>query len=205
MGKYSSILYLCRKFLPDMTKIFYHYTKPESATLQWAEQYGFSKILSDSVNNERSRPGLREALNFLKSGDELIIPNLATTVRGTFQISTLIAIAYIKCIRLISIEDRIDSGGLLFPDTHISDFITKLSNIPMEIQHMQREAEYGHKLGNTPAASSRKYDTDVKSLAINMYLSGFKVTAILKETGMSKTWFYKILRRNGIAKLHRHR
>lgn len=57
----------------------------------------------------------------LSKGDELILSKFSNAVRSVRELSILLEICRIKQVCVISIRDKIDSEGELFPETKVCD------------------------------------------------------------------------------------
>ncbi len=102
-------------------------------------------------------------------------------------------------VRLVSINDRIDTGGELFPETGVNDVIDTISRLSSEATSVRR-SEQGLK-------SSRKVRPNVKrglrqyrdKTIISMYNAGHSIDDIWEASGYaSRASVFRVLNRNGI-------
>lgn len=66
----------------------------------------------------------------LERGDEIVVPKFSNAVRGSRELASFIEFCRIKVVRIISIHDRIDSMGKMFPETTAVDVLNMLGDLP---------------------------------------------------------------------------
>ena len=183
-----------------MCKTAYIFNKIGDETLAWIRNYGCEKILTDIGAHERNRPKLRQAIAELNSSDELIIGKLSNAVRGVLEMTLLLEICRLKGLRLISVEDKLDTGNELFQQTSSEALLTIMGQLPLEVNELRREVEVCkpdiEKAGKTNS-KLEKVKRNVR--VINMYLAGYSLQGISEQMKICRTSVYYILKRNGIA------
>ena len=109
--------------------------------------------------------------------------------------STLLRFCKSRNIRLISIEDRIDTKGELFPNDNLLELIAEL---PKEILTLKKEIGEV-RVDNTVANSDKKLARkQFNQNVIQFYLTGFSLDVIREKFGISNSEIYRVLRHNGI-------
>ena len=171
---------------------------PESK--KWLRHYGYDRLYTDRAINELGRPKLIETLLALKTGDELILPRPSNAVRGSFEMTNLLEICRIKGVRLISIEDRLDTKDILFPNPTSETLLNIMCRLPMEVIELRKEIERARPYASSHAQQSiKEMRLHRDFIIVNMYLSGHTLEAIRKRTGIAESTLYCVLRRHGIS------
>ena len=86
------------------------------ADKEWMQKYGCVQVIEELVENEALRPRWKQLVANLERGDEIVVAKFSNALRGSRELSAFIELCRIKVVRIISIHDRIDSRGKLFPD-----------------------------------------------------------------------------------------
>ena len=90
------------------------------ADKEWMQKYGCVQVIEELVENEALRPRWKQLVANLERGDEIVVAKFSNALRGSRELSAFIELCRIKVVRIISIHDRIDSRGKLFPETTAS-------------------------------------------------------------------------------------
>ena len=147
--------------------------------LAWMKAFGCDNIIEEEGAQEKYRPQWRRMLTRLGNGDVIVVSKLSNA--------------------LLSINDRIDTGGELFPETGVNDVIDTISRLSSEATSVRR-SEQGLK-------SSRKVSPNVKrglrqyrdKTIISMYNAGHSIDDIWEASGYaSRASVFRVLNRNGI-------
>ena len=115
--------YLCRQIsnlcIIAMAKVGYIFNSEQYDTFTfdraWMEKYGCCRIIEDSASQEKTRPEWKQLMDCLERGDELVISKFSNALRGVRELAMFLEFCRVKVIRIISIQDKIDSKGELFP------------------------------------------------------------------------------------------
>lgn len=182
-----------------MCKLAYIFDTIDDNSLAWIKEYGCERILTDKAANEQSRPKLRQAIKQLQTGDEFIIAKFSNAVRGIHEMYILMEICRLKGVRLISINDSIDSWNSVFQEPSSSSLLKTIGSLSMEVNNLRRRVEIA-KPGVKPELTSNKKAEKLKRnvRVINMYLAGHSLQGICSQMKICRTLVYNILRRNGI-------
>ncbi len=116
-----------------MAKVGYIFNSEQYDTFTfdraWMEKYGCCRIIEDSASQEKTRPEWKQLMDCLERGDELVISKFSNALRGVRELAMFLEFCRVKVIRIISIQDKIDSKGELFPSTSIADVLDRERNI----------------------------------------------------------------------------
>ena len=93
------------------------------ADKEWMQKYGCVQVIEELVENEALRPRWKQLVANLERGDEIVVAKFSNALRGSRELSAFIELCRIKVVRIISIHDRIDSRGKLFPETTAADVL----------------------------------------------------------------------------------
>lgn len=184
-----------------MSKIGYIFSHPSLASMQWVDDYGLDKFFADKSSHEQTRPKLKEAMASLQPGDEFIIVKLSNAARSLSEAMLLIDLCRMRGVRLISIEDRVDTHDLLFERVGTEDLLVVFSTMTQEIIAM-RQSLGEERLQRVSGVASTRKAARIKRdhKVISLYLAGHSLDLITRHTGAKRSNIYNILKRNGIGR-----
>ena len=120
-----------------MAKVGYIFNSEQYDTFTfdraWMEKYGCCRIIEDSASQEKTRPEWKQLMDCLERGDELVISKFSNALRGVRELAMFLEFCRVKVIRVISIQDKIDSKGELFPSTSIADVLFMFGSLSEEV------------------------------------------------------------------------
>ena len=93
------------------------------ADKEWMQKYGCVQVIEELVENEALRPRWKQLVANLERGDEIVVAKFSNALRGSRELSAFIELCRIKVVRIISIHDRIDSRGKLFPESRCTGYV----------------------------------------------------------------------------------
>ena len=167
--------------------------------LTWMKGFGCDNIIEEDGAQEKYRPQWRRMLSRLAKGDEVVVSKLSNALRGIRELGVFLDLCREYGIRLVSIHDRIDTKGELFPETGANDVLDTISRLSSEATSVRR-SEQGLK-------SSRKVKPNAKRglrqyrdrTIISMYNAGHSIDDIWEASGYaSRASVFRVLNRNGI-------
>lgn len=167
-----------------MAKVGYIFNSEQYDTFTfdraWMEKYGCCRIIEDCASQEKTRPEWKQLMDCLKRGDELVISKFSNALRGVRELAMFLEFCRVKVIRIISIQDKIDSKGELFPSTSIADVLFMFGSLSEEIVALRKAATHVEyiKSGIKPAKSS----TPKKALTVRGISSICITTTTLSMT-----------------------
>lgn len=188
-----------------MPKIGYYYNPLDDGqgnqNLEQFARFDCKKIFIDKKEHEQDRPQWRQLLVSLQSHDVLFLYKLSNAVRGVREFSFFLQIVKEKSIRLISILDEIDTKGVYFPSTTISDVLDVIADLPNEISSIRHINDMSPTVSKVIYSNSnnRRKRRKRHSLVINMYNGGYTIPEIIHQTGYkSKSTIFHILKKYAI-------
>ena len=168
--------------------------------LAWMKGFGCDNIIEEDGAQEKYRPQWRRMLTRLGKEDVVVVSKLSNALRGIRELGVFLDLCREYKVRLVSIQDRIDTGGELFPDTGANDVIETISRLSSEATSVRR-AEQGLK-------SSRKVRPNAKrglrqyrdKTIISMYNAGHSIDDIWEASGYAcRASIFRVLNRNGVT------
>ena len=168
--------------------------------LAWMKGFGCDNIIEEDGAQEKYRPQWRRMLTRLDKEDVVVVSKLSNALRGIRELGVFLDLCREYKVRLVSIQDRIDTGGELFPDTGANDVIETISRLSSEATSV-RQAEQGLK-------SSRKVRPNAKrglrqyrdKTIISMYNAGHSIDDIWEASGYAcRASIFRVLNRNGVT------
>lgn len=210
MISYYSKYYLCtgNHFMHiTMAKYGYiykanHYDSYESDK-EWMQNFGCEQIIEEKTEHEVMRPQWKQLMNVLYRGDVLVVSKFSNAVRGVRELSVCIEMCRIKVVRLISIQDRIDTRNELFKETTAADVLEMVGAFPEEIAALRRASDPAKQFqqnikapANTPKAMSR---AERERTIVDMYNSGYTIDEIMWMSQFSsKSSVFRILNKYNV-------
>lgn len=168
---------------------------------QWMQNYGCIKIVEEDKEQERLRPRLKVLLDQLTTGDELVISKFSNAVRGSRELGIFIEICRVGKIRIISIQDKIDTRNELFPETKTSDVLWMIAALPSEVVAMRKESAHVFRLkkGDKPITKAVMSRAEREKSVVSMYCHGQSIDTIWRSSGFkSRSSVFRILNKHGV-------
>lgn len=184
-----------------MKKIVYLFGEVSEDTSLQISRLQPDLTFQDKTAKARHRPQFKTALKALATGDELIIVSFSNALRHTYELSLLLDFCSLLKVRLISIEDEIDTSEKLYGQTSALRMMQIIRELPHDI-YSQRE-----RIGEEPIAELQRHLISKKQARIqkerrvvSLYLTGHSIAVIMKMCNIGHTALYQILKRNGIKR-----
>lgn len=165
------------------------------------QDFGCVVLYEDQKVSDKICPEWDRLISKLNNSDTLVISKLSHIVSSTSKLSFFLQFCLVKRIRLVSINDHIDSAGELFPDTTVTDILRMFAMLPKEVNYIRRHSQAQKKINTqinvlTPVAHTQ---VEKELLVVNMYKGGHRLKDIMKATGYaSRDSVYRILEKSGI-------
>ena len=129
-----------------MAKVGYIFNSEQHDTFatdrEWMEKYGCCRIIEEDASQEKTRPEWKQLMDCLERGDELVISKFCNALRGVRELAVFLEFCRVKVIRVISIQDKIDSKGELFPNTSIADVLFMFGSLSEEVVALRKAAAH---------------------------------------------------------------
>ncbi len=188
-----------------MAKLGYIYVVNEDEMLasdrQWMNQYGCFQVVEDTANVKNLRPMWHKLLDSMERGDELVLSKFSNAVSQVRELTTLIEFCRVKMVRLISINDRIDTKNELFPMTTPADVMQMFGSFAFEVTALRKAVSKINKprriIKLEKKAKTSHMDRDKK--IVEMYKKNHSLDDIWKASGFnSRSSVFRILNKYGV-------
>ena len=140
-------------------------------------------------------------LSHVKPGDEIIVSKLSNALRGIRELGVFLDLCREYDIRLVSIQDKIDSCGELFPTTTIGEVLEVIGRVSNEATAIRRsEARIlSRRKEMKPKMQKDAIRLKREKTIVTMYNAGHSIDDIWKVSGYrSRTSVFRVLNRNGV-------
>ena len=167
---------------------------------KWMLEHGCIRIIEEEGAHEKLRPLWRKILAEVNKGDEIMVSKLSNVLRGVHELSAFLDLCRRYDVRVISIHDRIDSAGRLFPTTTTSDILNMVALLPAEATSLRRaEARVFRLKKSSTLTPKTRLRQDKEKLIVNMYNAGESIDDIWSASGYkSRTSVFRVLKRSGV-------
>lgn len=183
-----------------MARYGYILHSAEDATVRDIEDSGCCRIFRESRYDTRTRPERRTLLRQIGNNDEIIVPRLCHIVNGCTNLAVLLEYCEARNIRLISIEDRIDTAGILYDGESDRNIVSAFKTLTSDVAAIKKViGEKPLQMQSPVQTSAREQKTKRDSRVISMYLTGLNTGEILRHNNISKTTLFRVLRKHGIT------
>ena len=185
----------------SMSKYAYIFEKASPEHMQWMQAFGCDELFTESAAHERFRPQLHRLLTEIGPGDTLVVVKLATVIRHSLDLHILIDFCLSKGIRLISIDDGIDSENKCFEDGYKS-LLRLLAELSKESSKFKRTYQTKSKvtLKGCPMGVWRNTNLERDKQIVNMYKLGYSYADISSLTNIrGRLCIVRILKEHGVV------
>ena len=185
-----------------MAKVGYifkaNYDDTFDANKAWMQQYGCVHIVEEAVEQEILRPQWKQLIASLERGDEIVVAKFSNAVRGIRELAAFIELCRIKVVRIISIQDGIDTRGKLFPETTVAQVLEMVGALPEETAALRKVSAHIINLQlniKSPQEKKRSGSRQERNKNIvDMYNNGHSLDDILAVSGFkSRSSVFRIL------------
>lgn len=174
---------------------------------EWMQQYGCVQIVEEKSSEEALRPQWKQLIANLERGDEIVVSKFSNALHGTRELAAFIELCRIKVVRIISIRDKIDSHGELFPETTIGDVLEMFGALPEETAVLRKSSAKPldvktstKKKRNFPPVTDHESVGMREKLIVDMYNNGYSLDDIAAVSGYSsRSSLFRILNKYGVT------
>lgn len=172
--------------------------------VQWMQQYGCVQILTDGAEDGTMRPIWKKLLASLACKDELVIAKFSNAVRNTMELASVIEICRVKKVRLISINDEIDSADELFPSTNVSDVLNMFGSLSDEVAALRNASAHVCNLQKNILKPIKQTNDAIEKherdkIILEMYHNNHNIENIMEVSGFtSRSSVFRILNKYGV-------
>lgn len=173
----------------------------------WMQQYGCIQIVEEQVEHETLRPQWKQLMASLERGDEVVVTKFSNAVRGVRELASFIEFCRIKVVRIVSIHDKIDSRGEMFPETTVAQVLEIFGALPEETAALRKSSAHVMHLQMNIRSPKKKVlnlsKAEREKTIVDMYNNGHSIDDIFAVSGFSsRSSVFRILNKYGV-KLNR--
>lgn len=189
-----------------MAKVGYifkaNYYDTFDADKEWMRQYGCVQIVEEQCAHEALRPQWKQLMASLGRGDELVVAKFSNAVRDLRGLAALIELCRIKVVRIVSIHDKIDTRGELFPDTTAVQVLEMFGALPEEVAALRKSSSHIMQVQQSIKPSVMNKATpkaEREKTIVDMYNNGYSLDDIWTLSGFSsKSSIWRVLNKYGV-------
>lgn len=194
--------YLCKlnqNTILRMARYGYILHQATDSTIGWMNEMECCRIFKESQYDTVTRPQRKTLFRQIVNNDEIIVPRLCHIVNGCTQLAVLLEYCDARNIRLVSVEDRIDTAGILYVGESDRNIVSAFKTLTSDVVKLKKEnGEKPLHLPSNIQEKPRERKNKRDSRIIGMYLTGLNISDILRHNDIGKTTLFRILRRHGI-------
>lgn len=149
------------------------------ADKEWMRQYGCVQVVEEECAHEALRPQWKQLMASLGRGDELVVAKFSNAVRDLRGLAALVELCRIKVVRLVSIHDKIDTLGELFPDTTAAQVLEMFGALPEEVAVLRKSSSHIMQLQQTikpPVTKKAMSRAEREKTIVDMYNTAIRST-----------------------------
>ena len=144
----------------------------------------------------------KQLMASLGRGDELVVAKFSNAVRDLRGLAALVELCRIKVVRLVSIHDKIDTLGELFPDTTAAQVLEMFGALPEEVAVLRKSSSHIMQLQQTikpPVTKKAMSRAEREKTIVDMYNNGYSIDDIWEVSGFnSKSSIWRVLNKYGV-------
>lgn len=182
-----------------MARYGYILHSADDATVRNIEESGCCRIFRESRFDTMTRPQRKNLLRQIGDNDEIVVPRLCHVVNGCTQLAVFLEYCDVRNIRLVSVEDRIDTAGILYDDESDRNIVSAFKTLASDVADIKKgNGEKPLQTQSLVKTSAKERRTQRDSRVISMYLTGLNTGEILRLNNIGKTTLFRVLRKHGI-------
>lgn len=171
--------------------------------VEWMKQYGCVQVIEEENGHEKLRPQWKQLMASLERGDEIVLAKFSNALRGSRELAAFIEFCRVKVVRIISIHDKVDSRGDLFPETKVADVLEIFGALPEECAALRKASAHIIQLKqniNQPSKENNISKAEREKTIVAMYNNGHSIDDIWKVSGFSsRSSVFRILNKYGVS------
>jgi DNA invertase Pin-like site-specific DNA recombinase len=154
----------------------------------------FSDKLSGSAGSDR--PGLADALDWLRAGDRLVVVALDRLGRSVAEVTATVADLTKRDITVVALRESVDTSTAT--GRAIAAIMASLAELELELGKERRQASREARLARgLPATRPPKLDADQRKRLVRLYQSGEPVQELTSMFGVSRATVFRYVKEIG--------
>lgn len=182
-----------------MARYGYLLNEAKDTTMDAMEAMGCCRIFRESRFDTMTRPQRKNLLCQIGDNDEIVVPRLCHVVNGCSQLGVFLEYCDMRNIRLISVEDRIDTAGILYDGESDRNMVSAFKTLASDIVAIKKDyGEVPLQMPSSLKTTRREKKIQRDTQVIRMYLTGLNINDVLRLNSIGKSTLFRILRKHGI-------
>lgn len=182
-----------------MARYGYLLHEAKDTTLDMMETMGCCRIFRESRFDTMPRPQRKNLLRQIGDNDGIVVPQLCHVVNGCTQLAVFLEYCDMRNIRLVSVEDRIDTAGILYDGESDRNMVSAFKTLASDIVAIKKDnGEMPLQMPSSLKTTRREKKIQRDTQVIRMYLTGLNINDVLRLNGIGKSTLFRILRKHGI-------
>lgn len=182
-----------------MARYGYLLHEARDTTMDAMETMECCRIFRESRYDTTTRPQRKNLLRQIGDNDEIVVPRLCHVVNGCSQLAVFLEYCDVRNIRLVSVEDRIDTAGILYDGESYRNMVSAFKTLASDIVAIKKNnGEMPLQMPSSLKTTRREKKIRRDSQVIRMYLTGLNINDVLRLNSIGKSTLFRILRKHGI-------
>lgn len=162
-------------------------------------------IYRESTKDTTERPWLKYIMERAQEGDTIVFHKLSNALANTVELTNLARLCVGRSIRIVSVQDHIDSQRKYYEPTY-NDFFVMLSTFSKESYNTKHKFKKLHEPPDSVIKiQEQRLKREREAKIINMYMSECTYQQIMDELNIkTRRTIANVLNRNHIS-LDRHK
>lgn len=167
------------------------------------KQYVCIQVIKEENEHGKLRPKWKQLIASLERENEILLAKFSNTLHSSHELATFIKFCRVKVVQIVSIHDRIDSCGNLFPETKASDVLEMFGSLPEECAMLRKTSAHIIDMQqniNQPTKEKNISRAEREKTIVAMYNNGHSIDDIWKVSGYnSRSSVFRILNKYGVS------
>lgn len=156
------------------------------------------KVFSDKLSGGAGsdRPGLADALDWLRAGDRLVVVALDRLGRSVAEVTATVADLTKRDITVVALRESVDTSTAT--GRAIAAIMASLAELELELGKERRQASREARLARgLPATRPPKLDAGQRKRLVRLYQSGEPVQELMSMFGVSRATVFRYVKEIG--------
>ncbi len=159
------------------------------------------RVFTDTASGRAGseRPGLVEALAWLRPGDRLVVVALDRLGRSVAEVTSTVADLTAKGITVVALREAVDTSTAT--GRAVAGIMASLAELELELGKERRQASRDARVARgLPATRPPKLSRERRERLVRLYRSGEPVAELCGMFGVSRATVFRVLRAAGASR-----
>lgn len=145
------------------------------------------------------RPGLAEALAWLRAGDRLVVAALDRLGRSVAEVTSTVADLTARGVVVVALRENVDTSTAT--GRAVAGIMASLAELELELGKERRAASRDARVARgLPATRPPKLSREQRERLVRLYRSGEPVSELMSMFGVSRATVFRVLRAAGAGR-----